>query len=99
MVLNHAKHHILTNNAIAFQNTTTVLTGLSDFHKLVLTILKTRIAKSKSQKDTDRGYIIFFFLLDLMRSYIKINQNKENEICSSMKYVSTVVKICSRKFK
>ena len=38
---------ILTNNAMAFQNTTTVFTGLSDFHKLVLTVLKTSITKSK----------------------------------------------------
>ena len=41
---------ILTNNAMAFQNTTTVFTGLSDFHKLVLTVLKTSITKSKPQK-------------------------------------------------
>ena len=34
---------ILTNNAMAFQNTTTVFTGLSDFHKLVLTVLRTSI--------------------------------------------------------
>ena len=42
---------ILTNNAMAFQNTTTVFTGLSDFHKLVLTVLKTSITKSKPQKN------------------------------------------------
>ena len=38
---------ILTNNAVAFQNTTIVLIGLSDFHKLILTVLKTSIPKSK----------------------------------------------------
>ena len=38
---------ILTNNNMAFQNTTTVSTGLSDFHKLVLTVLKTTITKTK----------------------------------------------------
>ena len=37
---------------MAFQNTTTVFTGLSDFHKLVLTVLKT----SKPQKITYRDY-------------------------------------------
>ena len=47
---------ILTNNAMAFQNTTTVFTGLSDFHKLVLTVLKTSITKSKPQKITYRDY-------------------------------------------
>ena len=47
---------ILTNNAMAFQNTTTVFTGLSDFHKLVLTVLKTSITKNKPQKITYRDY-------------------------------------------
>ena len=50
---------ILTNNSIAFQNTTTVFTGLSDFHKLVLTELKTSITKSKPQKITYRDYKSF----------------------------------------
>ena len=47
---------ILTNNAMAFQNTTTVFTGLSDFHKLVLTVLKTSIIKSKPQITTCRDH-------------------------------------------
>ena len=47
---------ILTNNAMAFQNTTTVFTGLSDFHKLVLTVLKTSITKGKPQKITYTDY-------------------------------------------
>ena len=46
----------LTNNAMAFQNTTKVFTSLSDFHKLALTVLKTSIAKSKPQKIIYRGY-------------------------------------------
>ena len=41
---------------MAFQNTTTVFTSLSDFHKLVLTVLKTSITKSKPQKITYRDY-------------------------------------------
>ena len=47
---------ILTNNATAFQNTTAVFTGLSGFHKLVLIVLRTSIAKSKPQKITYRDY-------------------------------------------
>ena len=53
---------ILTNNAMAFQNTTAVFTGLSDFHKLVLTALKTSITKSKLQKITHRDYKNFDFV-------------------------------------
>ena len=41
---------------MAFQNTTTVFTGLSDFDKLVLIVLKTSITKSKPQKITCRDY-------------------------------------------
>jgi len=37
---------ILTNRYRSFQNTTTVETGLSDFHKMVLTVLKNNIPKS-----------------------------------------------------
>ena len=46
----------LTNNAMAFRNTTTIFTDSSDFHKLVLTVLKTSITKSKPQKITYRDY-------------------------------------------
>ena len=41
---------------MAFQNTTTVFTGLSDFHKLVLTVLETSITKIKPQEITCREY-------------------------------------------
>ena len=41
---------------MAFQNTTAVSNGLSDFHKLVLTVLKTSITKRKPQKITYRDY-------------------------------------------
>ena len=37
---------ILTNRYSSFQNTTTVETGLSDFHKMVLTVLKTTYHKA-----------------------------------------------------
>ena len=47
---------ILTNNAMAFQNITTVFTGLSGFHKLVLTVLKTSITKCKPQITPYRDY-------------------------------------------
>ena len=38
----------LTNNALSFQSTQTLSTDLLDFHKLVLTVLKTSIVKDKS---------------------------------------------------
>ena len=38
---------IITNSPNSFQNTSTFCTGLSDFHKLVVTILKMSFRKMK----------------------------------------------------
>ena len=46
----------LTNNSLAFQNTTATFTGLSDFHKLVLTVLKTTFSKNKPKELFYRDY-------------------------------------------
>ena len=40
----------LTNNALSFQHIETVFTGLSDFHKLLLTVLKIAIPKNKPRE-------------------------------------------------
>ena len=40
----------LTNNEASFQNTKTVSTGLSDFYKIVLTVLKVSIVKINTQE-------------------------------------------------
>ena len=37
----------LTNTAASFQNTTTITTGLSDFHKMVVTVMKTTFSKAQ----------------------------------------------------
>ena len=47
---------LLTNNSYPFQQTTTVCSGLSDSHKLVLTVLKTSIPKGNSRQFTYRDY-------------------------------------------
>ena len=39
----------LTNSSLSFQNTTTVATGLSDFHKMVVTVMKTTFPKAEPQ--------------------------------------------------
>ena len=51
----------LTNNSLAFQNTTTTFTGLSDCHKLVLTVLKTTFSKNKPKELFYRDYKKFNF--------------------------------------
>ena len=39
-----------TNSLLSFQNTSSVFTGLSDFHKLVLAVFKTTFVKSKPKE-------------------------------------------------
>ena len=48
-----------TNNASSFQNINTISTDLSDFHKLVLTVLKTSIVKRKPRELQYRNYTFF----------------------------------------
>ena len=47
---------LLTNNVYAFQQTTAICTGLSDCHKLVLTVLKTTVTRSQPNETTYRDY-------------------------------------------
>ena len=66
----------LTNNALSFQHTETVSTGLSDFHKLVLTVLKTTISKSKPREIHYRDYKKFDslkFNVDLKNAFAHEN--------------------------
>ena len=51
----------LTNNSLAFQNTTTTFTGLSDCHKLVLTVLNTTFSKNKLKELLYHDYKKFNF--------------------------------------
>ena len=46
----------LTNSPLSFQNTATVTTGLSDFHKLVVTVMKTTFPKMKPKIIYYRDY-------------------------------------------
>ena len=51
----------MTNNSLAFQNTIATFTGLSDCHKLVLTVLKTTFSKNKPKELFYRDYKKFNF--------------------------------------
>ena len=50
---------ILTNRPKSFQNTLNVETGLSDFHKLTLTVLKTKFKKKPPKMITYRDFKTF----------------------------------------
>ena len=69
----------LTNSYQSFQNTTTVTTGLSDFHKMVVTVMKTTFPKAKPKVIHYRTYK--HFILKNFRMELKIrlqNENAEN---------------------
>ena len=46
----------LTNSHQSFQNTTTISTGLSDFHKMVVTVMKTTFPKAEPKIIQYRDY-------------------------------------------
>ena len=47
---------LLTNYSYAFQQTTAISSGLSECHKLLLTVLKTSIPKGNPRQITYRDY-------------------------------------------
>ena len=49
----------LTNSSSSFQNTTTVETGLSDFHKMTVTVMKTTFPKTQPKIIYYRDYKMF----------------------------------------
>ena len=49
----------LTNSWLSFVNTTTISTGLSDFHKMIITVFKTTFPKAKPKIVTYRDYSKF----------------------------------------
>ena len=50
---------IITNSVHSFQNTSVISTGLSDFHKMVLTVVKTTFRKNKPREIIYRDYSKF----------------------------------------
>ena len=70
---------ILTNCSTSFQDTCTVETGPSDFHKLVVTVLKLYFPKQKPNIQAFRDYKRF--QIDLFRSELDYELSKLN-VCN-----------------
>ena len=65
---------ILTNCPRSFQNTDTFETGLSDFHKLIFTVLKQHFPKQKPRVVINRQYKNFcndYFRIELENALLK----------------------------
>ena len=71
--------HTITNTPATFQNTVTITAGISDFHTMVITALKTLIAKKKKvlKKAPKKSSI------ETMKMLIGANSKKELETKSN----------------
>ena len=70
-----------TNSALSFQSTKTISTGLSDFHELVLTVLKTSIVKNKPREIQYRNFDSRKFNRDLKEEFVYVDTcGKSDEI-------------------
>ena len=67
---------ILINCNMSFQNTTTVFAGISDFHKLVLTVLKISFTKNKPKEIIYRDYKNFnsFLFNDELKNVLELDK-------------------------
>ena len=77
---------MLTNRPNCFQKMSTVVSGLSDFHKMIISCLKTTFKKVPLKKIIFRDYKKFDeqnFLYDLHRQMIKEKFYKEKNIYES----------------
>ena len=77
---------MLTNKPHCFQKTSTVVTGLSDFHKMIISCLKTTFKKIPPKKIIFRDYKKFDeqnFLHDLDQQMIKGKFYKEKNMYES----------------
>ena len=94
------------NNALSFQHKETVSTGLSDFHKLCLTVLKTTFSKNKPSEIHYRNYKKFDslkFNIDLKNAFAheKIESCfKFDEVCMKVlnRHASFKKKVLSQSF-
>ena len=71
----------LINNPHSFQNTMTISTVLSDFHKMIITVLKSSFIKLKPRETYYRDYKNFSsnsFREDLTLSLDRINKGFES---------------------
>ena len=67
----------LTNSFLSFQHTTTVETGLSDFHKMAVTVLKTTFPKAQPKIIYYRDYKNFD--LSMFRNELRLELRKNED--------------------
>ena len=86
-------HFNIPSNALSFQHTLTVSCGLSDFHKLVMTVLKTTFSKNKPREIVYRNYK--YFNSQNFNDELKFVFSKEN-IDSCSKFNQTFLNVLNK---
>ena len=93
---------ILTNKKNHFQNTTAIETGISDFHKLVLTVLKAKYIKAKPKTIMYRDYKKFHRELFRNDLYVSLCQSVQKHFTYASfqeAYIDTLDKYAPCKLK
>ena len=82
----------ITNSSLSFQNTITVSNGLSNFHKMVITVMKISFKKHSSTERHYRDYRYFD------RSKFKNNQNEKlsEGISNYELFVTTFIEVLNK---
>ena len=92
----------LTNRSRYFQNTSTIETGISDFHKLVVTVLKMFYKKQKPKIIQCRDYRTFneqLFRIELDKELAKIDLNNAELAEFHNEFLSVLNKHAPIKYK
>ena len=77
---------MLTNSNRSFQNSCTIETGLSDFHKMIVTVLKIYFQKREAKVINYRDYRNFSneeFRQQVLKDILKASQNRDIVSCES----------------
>ena len=86
-------HFNIPSNALSFQHTLTVSCALSDFHKLVMTVLKTMFSKNKPREILYWNYK--YFNSQNFNAELKFLFSKEN-IDSCSKFNQTFLNVLNK---
>ena len=71
---------MLTNSNWSFQNSCTIETGISDFHKMIVTVLKIYFQKREAKVINNRDYRNFLnekFKQQVLKDILKTTQNDD----------------------
>ena len=95
-------HIFLTNRPQSFQNTLTIETGVSDFHKMVISVMKVFCKKNRNQKiiqyRSNKNFDNQVFQRELNSELLKIDLNSA-ELSEFTEIFQSILKYATKKQK